>query len=163
MARAPGEGGATGGGAGFNFVEQRLVEFYAPRRGELRQLRYTLQPDALRRIAQKPELGELIYHREVLLWVSRLEAQGYTLADKPEPARATVCLDRREPAGSRWMVVRARFRHHGPLGVLPGDDVVQLKEEMAAIGAKKDGGPGVARYLESLPPEEAERIVREGS
>lgn len=109
----------------------------------------------------RPELGELLYEREVLLWVDRLEKMGFTLVSKPSPPRLTPCADPNEPPGSVWAVVRAKFFHRGPTEILRSDEWEAMQAEKRRVGAKKDTkGAGVARWLEGMSPEDAAAAVQ---
>lgn len=115
----------------------------------------------MREIRKRPELGRLIYDREVLLWMNRMEQAGYTMVAKPSEPRLTPSPNPADPPGSKWAIVEARFFHHGPIGILHNNDVVQFREEMAQMGAAKEKeGAGVARWLEGMTDEQAARAVQ---
>lgn len=103
---------------------------------------------------------ELLYHREVMQWVEAMERDGYSLATKPSPPAYRICPDPMRPKGTRWVVVEARFLHHGPLGVIRDADMQQFREYRESIGAGKVEEPaGVGRWLASMPEAEAEAAV----
>lgn len=123
-------------------------------------MRYTVQPDVLAAAAVRPQVLEAIYDREVLMWIERLDQQGYTLVSKPSAAQSRVCLDWKEPQGSRWMVVEARFYHHGNIGIIREADMEAMKAHQKAIGAEKpQTSAGVGEWLENQRADVAAQAV----
>jgi len=78
-----------------------------------------------------------------------MEARGWYLAGRPSPPKLRRSLDPRDPPGSRWVVVEARWRHWGPVAVLRDQDYVAKREEEERIGAGQlKGDGGVRQFVE---------------
>lgn len=121
-----------------------------------------LYPDVVAAGKLRPDLLDLLYHREVMQWVTHMEADGYTLATKPSRPQYRVSPNPMDPQGTRWAVVSARFAHFGPVAVLKQDDYDDFKAYGESIGAEKvTAKAGVGDYLASMPAEEAERFVQQ--
>jgi hypothetical protein len=98
-------------------------------------------------ITLRPEMLDLLYVREVALWVERLEAEGWYLATKPSPPKRRLSLDPNYPEWDE-VIVTAYWKHLGPVAVLRDQDYHAKKEEEQRIGAgqlKGDGGIGKLR------------------
>ncbi len=120
-----------------------------------------LTPDQLVAGLNNPALLDAEYDAQVRMWIQRRAEMGFELVTKPTPARMTPCLDPKEPWGSMWVMVAAKWFHHGKQGVVTGDDMQELKEYAASIGAeagKRSGG--VAKMLEAMTPEQAAAAVQ---